>query len=198
MGHDEEGLIELFVQFADEFVEHGGVGLVQVAAGLVGQHQVGVVHEGTGNSHTLAFTTGKFPRQVFKAVLEAYRLQQHLGAFTTFLLGSPENPARHAHVLDGRKFTEQVMELENETHLHAVVHVPFLAVELGKGLALEKDFTGSRRIQHAHQVQEGGLARTRRTGKSHQLPRFHLKVHALENLKFFACLGEHAAEIDSL
>ena len=93
---------------------------------------------------------------------------------------------------------QKIEGLEDETDLPVPQFRQLQLVQVFHFPPLQDVFAGSRRIEHSHQIQKSGLTRTRRTRESHQLPRFHFKIHTLENLKVLARLGEHTTKINSL
>ena len=190
--------MEFFVQLTKKFIQLCRIRFVQVAARFIRKHKGRAIHERTGNRNTLAFTARKFTRQMLEAVLEPDRFQKHLGTFATFLFRLPKNATRHANVFERRKFSQQMMELEHESHMRTVVHVAFFAIELAERFTVEINFTRRWRIEHSYQIQERRFTGTRRTCERHKLPRLHRKIHALENFKFLTRLGEYSAKIDRL
>ena len=74
VGDDDEGLSELVAQVEEELMELSLVLRVETAAGLIGKYDRGLVHEGTGNSHTLLLATRQLGGLVAGAVLKAHKL----------------------------------------------------------------------------------------------------------------------------
>ena len=62
--YDHEGLAELLAQVEEELVQFAGMGAVEVAAGLIGQHHARVVEERTGHGHPLLLAAAQLARLV--------------------------------------------------------------------------------------------------------------------------------------
>ena len=64
VGHENHGGAVLLLETAEEFGDLGGVLAVEVAGGLVGEEDGGIVDEAAGDRRALAFTSGELRRQV--------------------------------------------------------------------------------------------------------------------------------------
>ena len=82
MGHHHEGSTEFGIQFAHQGVDAGRALVIQVAGGLIGQHQPGLVDQGPGDGHPLALTPGQLAGPVFQTMAEAYPPQHGRRAYT--------------------------------------------------------------------------------------------------------------------
>ena len=68
VGDDDEGLSELVAQVEEELMELSLVSLSRDCRWLIGKYDRGLVHEGTGNSHTLLLAAREFVGLVVGAV----------------------------------------------------------------------------------------------------------------------------------
>ena len=59
MGNNDKGGASFLAQLGHQLIEDAAVLVVEVAAWLVGKHQLGVVHQGTGNGDSLLFAAGE-------------------------------------------------------------------------------------------------------------------------------------------
>ena len=76
MGHGKESEATFLVQFDQQFDEIVGIGLVESAGGLIGEKKPGLIHQGSGDSNTLLFTTRYFRRSVMETMGQADFVQQ--------------------------------------------------------------------------------------------------------------------------
>ena len=79
VGYHHDGASVLLIQFVEE-VHHLSTHLrVEVTGRFVGQDDFRISHDGTGDGHTLALTTGELCRHVLHAVAEAHTFQYLFG-----------------------------------------------------------------------------------------------------------------------
>ena len=113
MRDDNEG----FLGFIDNLHEHvndtaTGAG-IEIAGGLVGVDDAGVVDECSGDGDALLLTARKFSGQMLEACAEADLVQQFTGACLGIL------PADHGcqhHIFERRELWQQEIVLEDKTH----------------------------------------------------------------------------------
>ena len=71
--HDGDAFVIEGIEQCHDLFAGGGV---QIAGGLIGQDQARLVHQGTGNRHALALTTGQLRRLVLQAMTQADALER--------------------------------------------------------------------------------------------------------------------------
>jgi hypothetical protein len=76
VGDDDERLVELATQCAHEFHHRFSIFAVEIASGLVGQHQRRIGHDGPRDSHTLFLSAAQLPGQMVFAVRESHDLSE--------------------------------------------------------------------------------------------------------------------------
>jgi len=107
MGGDEEGYLLLARQLAKMVKEVLGVGFIQVAGGLIGQYQAGLVHQGAGGGYPLLLAPREGVGQVGEAFAQAQLLQQLGGA----LVGGGGlytlNAGGEGHIFQGRELSNK-------------------------------------------------------------------------------------------
>ena len=79
VGDDEHRAAMLAVEVHQQLQDLLGRTTVEVAGGLVGEDQLGLVHEGPGDGDPLALTTRELRRPVVQALAEPHELQSLLG-----------------------------------------------------------------------------------------------------------------------
>ena len=78
--HDESGAVAL-LDLGEDFENLCGVDAVEVAGGLVGEENLGLVDEGAGDGNTLTLTGGELCGVLVEAMLEAELGEERAGSF---------------------------------------------------------------------------------------------------------------------
>ena len=136
---------------------------VQVAGGLVGEHEVGRRREGAGDRHALLLAAGELMRSVPEPVPEAQHVDEPVDA-GAFAGGGP-TPVEVEGEEDVRLHVEgghEVERLEHEADPAAAQDRQLAVAERGDVGVAEPHATRGGRIQSGHDVHERRLARPRR------------------------------------
>ena len=64
MSHGQKGEPAILVECQKQLDQLTGIGFVESAGGLVGQENLGLIDQGTGNGNTLAFAAGNLSRSM--------------------------------------------------------------------------------------------------------------------------------------
>ena len=87
MGDQNNGDAFLFVESPEKF-QHFFTGLgVEVAGGLIGEQDGGIIDQGPGNGHPLLLPAGELRRFVVQAIPQPYPLEQVFGPLAPLLVG---------------------------------------------------------------------------------------------------------------
>ena len=166
------------VQPFNQVEDAAGGSLVQVAGGLVGQQQPGMVDQRAGQCHALLLAAAQLAGPMVAAILQAHfaeplcRRRERLG------FAQAASQQRHGDVFQSRELRQQVMKLPD---------VADLAIAEGRALARRKlgdvdrgagDCSGGGRIQRTQNVQQRALARARLADDGHHLAGLNLKIQA--------------------
>ena len=68
---DHEDRVARAVQLAEKFHDDGFVGFVEIAGGLVGEDQLGLIDQGAGDRDALLLAAGELRGEMREAVAEA-------------------------------------------------------------------------------------------------------------------------------
>ncbi len=134
---------------------------VELAGGLVGDEQGGVVGEGAGDGDPLLLAAGEFAGPLGRVVGEADEGQQQLDALLAFAGVRAAQPQRDADVLGGAEDGDEAEGLEDEADVVAAQGEQALLVEAGEVAAVDVDPSPVGGVQAADDVEQGGLARSR-------------------------------------
>ena len=96
---DHQDGAALGVEVGEEIEHDLLVGGVEVAGGLVGEDDLGIVGEGAGNGDALLFAAGKLAGQVMGAIAQAYAVERAAGLG---LVGHAVKVLREHDVFDAR------------------------------------------------------------------------------------------------
>ena len=160
-----------------QFVEdRPGVVVVEIARGLVGEHHRWTIQHGAAVGHALLLSAGELRRVVILAVGHRHALEKgeclaaRLGAVAPDVAGGQE------HVVQGGEPREEEEGLEDVADggtAHAGLAAP---AKVAHPLSAEPDLAAVGRLEQSQQIQEGGLARSRRTRYRHELAARDLEV----------------------
>ena len=117
MSHEDDR-VTLLIEFLEQH-KHLKRGVsVEVTCGLIGEEHSWVVHQSTGNGHTLHLTTRHLVRLVIHSVTQSYSLQGLDSLLATF--SSRNLRVVHQwqlHIFQGCGLRQQVVVLEHEANL---------------------------------------------------------------------------------
>ena len=159
MGHHHERE-RRFAHFKEELHDLGARELVEVAGGLVGQHDLGMAHQRARQGHALLFAARQFGGKVVVAARKAHFREQVL---CTRAGGLDLHGAGHRgqqDVLDDVEFRHQVETLEHEADLRRAKTVSAArgAEALEQGFAVQPHIAGGKAVAYgAKVIPEGGF-----------------------------------------
>jgi hypothetical protein len=87
---------------------------------------------------------------------------------------------RQGHVLEAGQAGEQIEELKDEADLVAADGSQLVIREAAQDLAVEGNAAGGRRVESTNQVEQGGLARSRRPDDRHHLASIDVEAHIVQ------------------
>ena len=181
MGDDDEGAASAGGKLIHQRQDAGGGVLVEVAGGLVHQHQAGIGDQGPGDRRTLALTAGQLAGLVFGPGAQPYLVQQSTRLVLGVTLAATANDQRQRHVLQRRELRQQMVELVDEADV-AIAEAPDLGVahlvQHGVG---HPYFAGAGAVEATEQVEQGGLAGARTADHRDPLAGVHLELELVEH-----------------
>ena len=134
---------------------------IEIAGGLIGQHQARMQHHRARHGDALLLAAGKLGWPAMKLVGQAHQLQHLAGAPRGLAFRHPRDQPRHHHVLQRGEVGEQVMKLENEAELEVAKVGQRPIAEREQVLALEIDLACGRRLEASEHVEQSRFAYTR-------------------------------------
>ena len=119
--HDNQAVFgDLFEDIHDLYARFG----VQRAGRFVGEDDIGVIDECTGDRYALHLTAGHFRRFLRKLIAQSDVLERFFGAGTAFGLGDARQRQRQFDVLQDGLMRDQVIALEDEADRMVAVGIP--------------------------------------------------------------------------
>jgi hypothetical protein len=192
-GDDDRGAG--LVQFHEQTQQAARQCRIDVAGRLVGEQQIGLDNERTGDGGALLLTTGHDGWEGMDVIAEADPLQQfhHLGAVGGLLAALHKQ--RQRDVLICRQMIEQAEFLEH--HADAPAHGADLILGQGRGFAAEQgDEAAGRGQRHHHQAQQRGLSRTGGAGQELERLRLYGEGNVLQRFRPHAVAQPDILESD--
>ena len=131
---------------------------VQCTGGLVGQQDVGVVHQCTGNGHTLHLAAGHLAGVLVQLVAQTHFLQCLGGAAAALGPGNAGDGKGQLHVGQHGLVGDKVVALEHKADGVVAVGVPVAVGVLFGGDAVDDQIAAVISVQTADNVQQGSFA----------------------------------------
>ena len=183
VGHHDDRLA-FGHQPCEEFENALGRARVEIACGLVGDDQSGIVGQRSGNGDALLLAAGNGRRQLVRLSRHFYHFQQRHGPFAP---AGGRNQAVDIHrqhdVLEKRQGRQQLEKLKDDAHVAPAPPGHLLLVECVKRIAVDVDLAGGRSIDARKQVDERRLAAPRLADNGHKLAAPDLQINALDRRK---------------
>ena len=180
MGDHDDGhalLIELLEDLHNLLAGFG----VQCAGGFVRQQHLGVVHNRSGNGHTLALTAGKLGGLKVDPVAQAHSLQSFSGDFLALFAAHTCIEQGQCHIVQGGLPGQQVKALKHKANAVQPHIGKFGIAALGNVLSLQKILSGGGTVQTADNIHQCGFAGTRWSHDGHIFPLVHGKGDVFEH-----------------
>ena len=156
----------------DQDAEDVGGGVrIEVAGGLVGEQQARAVGHRARDGDALLLAARELGRPVQEALPQAEEAQELARPLAGLALRQPADELRHHHVLQGREFRQEVVELVDEAHLLAPQAGALGIPHRGRRTAADIDLAAVGALQQAGEVQQGALAGPRGRHQGDELAR---------------------------
>ena len=139
MGDEHDGAAALAIEGLQQFDDPLAGRAVEVAGGLVGEENAGLVHEGAGQRHALLLAARKLLRKMVRAIAQPHTGKQVAGAAGGLLGGHRTGELeRHLHVFERGQRGNQLEALEHEADLFATQLSATIFVETSEFFAVER------------------------------------------------------------
>jgi len=174
---DHQNRVSFRVQFLQQ-PQHGLlVGFVEIARGLIGKNQFGLIDQCARHGHSLLFSAGKLPGKMIHAVTEPDALQFSTGL--AFIRCAVKILCEH-YIFERGEIRHEMKLLKNKPDFLSAKSRQAGLVEPRKIGAVDDRAARSWRIQAAEDVDQRRLAGARRTHDGDPFPRIHAERHAIE------------------
>ena len=165
-GHHDDGAAG--VDVAEQLEHPAGGALVEVAGGLVGQEDRGIVHQGAGDGDPLLLAAGKLA-----GIGPGLAGESHLGQYPGHPGGDGVAPRaghlqREGHVLLGRPVFQQPEVLEDDAEPAAQLGY-FVHPQVAHVVARDPDLARGWLLLGEEQLHDGGLAGAGMAGEKYEL-----------------------------
>ena len=166
-GHDHGETAAL--QLLDERQNGRARFAVELAGGLVGDDEVGLVGKGASDGNALHFSTGELMWAVFQAMAKADTLQEIARSLTSFAPRELVFDHRQLHVFERGQHGQEIEALEHETDpLQAQLRAPSL-IHRGHIFAEHVQRAAGGHVDAAEQIEQRRLAAPARAHQGHKL-----------------------------
>ena len=180
VGDQDEGLPVLAVELAEQLHDVGGVGAVEVSRGLVAPDDLGLVHQGPRDGHTLLLAAGELRRVVLLPVGEPHERQRFGGALAGLGGSGARDQHWHLDVLHRGEHGEQVEGLEDVAHAGGAVARLLVVGHGGQLGAADAHAARVDLVEAGEAVEQRGLAAAARPHDGDHLAALHGQVDASE------------------
>jgi len=169
---------------------------VEVARGLIGKEDFGIVNKGACEGDALLLATGQLDWVMIFAIGQA-----HLGQP---LIGQRANAAfaaqlqRREHIFTRGEGRDKLKILKNEANVQVAIRRTVVLAHAVPSDALQLDLTGGWVVEPSAQAEQRGLAAARRANDGQRFPGVHGEAQPLENFQFAMARGIGFAHVDGL
>ena len=164
--HDDETVLS---DLLEEVHDLHGRCRVEGSGRLVGEHDLGVVHEGAGDRHALHLAARKLARTLVHVLGQTDAVEGGEGALAPFRARDAGQRERELHVREHGLVRDEVVALEHEADAVVAVGVPVTVAILLRGDAVDEKVARVKVVEAADDVEHRGLARPRRAEDGHEL-----------------------------
>ena len=161
---------------------------IQVASRLVGEQDARPGDESPGDGRPLHLAAGEFARLVLDARPEADAVENLGRSFGGLATRAPPvehrtaDQGRHHHVLQGREFRKQMVELKNEAKRAVAQPIALARTEAVDALAVEHHRSRVRPVERAEQVEQRTLAGAGCPDDGEKLAALDVEIDALKDV----------------
>src|SRR5512145_2572368 len=181
---EHDGKAVLAVETLEQLHDLDARPAVEVARGLVGENDLGVVDERAGDGHPLLLASRELARRVVGAGTEADLIEQSRGLAMPLDRGEIVRAVEQGQldILDGGGAGKEIEALEDEADLVVPQHRALVPVEARDVLATEEVSAGGGAIEQAEDVHQGRLARSRSPDDGDEGPLVDGQAHAAQSV----------------
>ena len=154
---------------------------VEVAGGLVGEHERGIGHESARDRHALLLSSGELVRAAGELVAEADLAQPVLCAVARLSGLDPVEGERQRGVLGGGQHRDEVEELEDEAEPTAAQLGDRLVGHGGDVGTVDEHLAARRPVQPADEVEQCRLAAPAGPHDRNELALLDRQTHAIQS-----------------
>jgi len=153
--------------------------IVKITRGLIGQQQLGAMHQCACNGHTLPLPTRQLGWTMAHAVGQT-NAEQHVG-YSLFGVVDSCHLQGQGHIVYSAQAGQQVKALEHDAHAVAPQVDQSIGIQLTKITAIHPHSARRRLLKPRQQQHERRFARTRWATDGHRAALLDLQIDALED-----------------
>ena len=158
VGDHDDGHSERVLDFAEEEKDLLAGGAVEIAGGLVGEEDCGLIYQRAGEGAALLLAAGEFAGAMLGAGREANAVESLLHAAAALGAIDFGQPKRKLDIFFERHAWEKIEGLEYHADGFAAITGEAGRVEGGEIFALNVDGACGGAVQSGHEIEQGGLA----------------------------------------
>jgi hypothetical protein len=159
--------------------QHGqdslGIFGVEIAGGLIGEHDFRLIDDGAGDGHALLLSAGKLGWAMAQAASEAEQLRDDLK--TVRIEPIAVNVLRDGDIAAGVKRGQKIEALKNESDFVTAQLGALGVAHQSEIIAIDEHFAARGARQTAKDVEQRGFAAARRSHDGHGFAREHPEIH---------------------
>ena len=168
---------------------------VEVARGLVGQHEGGIVHQRAGDRHPLALPPGELVRPVAHPIVELDQAERSGRPLVADRRRDARVDQGQFDVVQRGRPRQQVERLEDEPDLLVPDAREIVVVHPADVLAVQQVLAARRRIETADEVHQRRLARPGGSHDGDELAALDVDRHAAQRVDL---LGSHPVRLPEI
>jgi hypothetical protein len=173
-----------FIEFSEELHDFFALRGVEIAGGLIGQNEFGILDDRAGDTDQLLLAAGKLAGEKIFFGNDVEAVESVADKAGAFFLGDIFVGERDFEVFVDGEIVDEMVGLEDETDVVFVEFVALLVVDFVNGLIEEIVFAGPGTIEHAEDAEEGGLPCPGRTHEGDKFAGQDVESDATEYVEF--------------
>ena len=153
---------------------------VQCAGRLIRQQNIGIVHQRTGNGHTLHLATGHLIGLLMQLIAQAHILQRLHRPLAALPFGNTGDGQRQFHIGQYSLVRNQIVALEHKTNGMVAVRIPVTVGIFFCGNAIDDQIAAVVPVQATDHIEQGGFAGTAGSQNRHKLVIPQIQAYAIQ------------------
>ena len=182
MSDDNECLPHLSPKVKEKLMQLRLILRIKTARRLVGKYHLRAIHKGTGHSYTLFLAARELGRLMGGTIDKSQKIEHLHCAASGISHACASNKRRHHHILNSRKFGQQLMKLKHKTDVAIAESRELLLIIYRHINSIEQYSSAIGTVERTDDLQQRSLARSAGTNYTDYLSLIDSKINTFKHL----------------